>query len=385
MTIGVDLAEATAGIDLLYRAATGSGSVLNAEGLIPVAVAEVNPRELRDWSEADAALATLIARINGECDDELRAGWLTEMALSLKSLVAMFSGEKIGFAQRLADQLRVDPNPVSEDRLNAERTTLRDALDEMGYRSGDFAEDVSAWESKRTVPKDQVLAVLGDYQTEARRRCGALVLDIGDDWLKPEGVTERPYNAYCDYPGRRVWLNLDFRYTHSDLKHLATHEAFPGHLVHLARREALVRGGEMPLEGAQVVTCSASSALFEGIADNGSELLDWDETPEDAAGLALQRIRSALRCNASWMIYEEGKSLEEAVEATAGPAFQDRQTTRRRLDFVHHELRAPFLFAYWCGDEAVRAFRKKTRDADRRHVVKTLFDYMHTPTTLAAA
>lgn len=385
MTIGVDLAETTAGIDLLYRAATGSGSVLNAEGLIPVAVADVNPRELRDWSEADAALATLIARIKGECDDELRAGWLTEMALSLKSLVAMFSGEKIGFAQRLADQLRVDPNPVSENRLNAERTTLRGALDEMGYRSGDFAEDVSAWESKRTVPRDQVLAVLGEYQTEARRRCEALVLDIGDDWLKPEGVTERPYNAYCDYPGRRVWLNLDFRYTHSDLKHLATHEAFPGHLVHLARREALVRGGEMPLEGAQVVTCSASSALFEGIADNGIELLDWDETPEDAAGLALQRIRSALRCNASWMVCEEGKSLDEAVESTAGPAFQDRQTTRRRLDFVHHELRAPFLFAYWCGDDAVRAFRKRTRDADRRQVVKTLFDYMHTPTTLAAA
>ncbi len=146
-----------------------------------------------------------------------------------------------------------------------------------------------------------------------------------------------------------------------------------------------MREGVMPLEGAQVVTCSASSALFEGIADNGIELLDWDETPEDAAGLALQRIRSALRCNASWMICEEGKTLDEAVDATAGPAFQDQLTTRRRLDFVHHELRAPFLFAYWRGDEAVRAFRQRTRDADRRFVVETLFDHMHTPKTLAAA
>ncbi len=217
MMIGADLAETTAGIDLLYRAATGAGSVLNAEGLIPVAVTEVKPRELRDWAEANAALDVLLARIDGESGDTLRAGWLTEMMLSLKSLVAMFSGEKTGFAQRLVDQLRVDPSPVSEERLNTERTTLREALDEMGYRSGDLAEDVCAWENERTVPTDRVLAVLADYQTEARRRCEALVLDIGDDWLQPEGVTDRPYNAYCDYPGRRVWLNLDFRYTHFDL------------------------------------------------------------------------------------------------------------------------------------------------------------------------
>ena len=85
------------------------------------------------------------------------------------------------------------------------------------------------------------------------------------------------------------------------------------------------------------------------------------------------------------MVCEVGRSLDEAVEATAGPAFQDAVTTRRRLDFVHHQLRAPFLFAYWCGDEAVRAFRKKAGDADRRFVVTTLFDHMHTPATLAAA
>ena len=34
----------------------------------------------------------------------------------------------------------------------------------------------------------------------------------------------------------------------------------------------------MPLDGAQVVTSSASSALFEGIADNGLYFLDWVET-----------------------------------------------------------------------------------------------------------
>ena len=74
MTTGTRLAETTAGIDLLYRAATGSGSVLNAEGLIPVAVAEVNPRELRDWNEATDALDALLAEIAAGDGDPLRAG-----------------------------------------------------------------------------------------------------------------------------------------------------------------------------------------------------------------------------------------------------------------------------------------------------------------------
>jgi hypothetical protein len=180
------------------------------------------------------------------------------------------------------------------------------------------------------------------------------------------GERDRPYAAYCDYPGRRLLLNLDFAYTRGLLKHLACHEAFPGHLVHLARRAALVAAGEMPLEGAQVVTNSASSALFEGIADNGEALLDWIDGPEDHASLALNRLRSALRCNAAWMVHGEGKGLDETVAEIASASFQDAATTRRRLAFLSHPLRAPFVYAYWCGDDAVRSYIARAADLPRR-------------------
>ncbi|EAR52649.1 hypothetical protein OG2516_00444 [Oceanicola granulosus HTCC2516] len=385
MTIGTDLAELTAGIDALYRAQLTEQSTLNAEGLIPVAVAEVAPRPLRDWSEAHDAIAALLARVPAEAEEAGRVGWLTEMTQSLASLARMFAGERIGFAERLRDQLRVAPEPIPQAILDGYRTELADALDALGYRSGDLAEDVRRWEDDTTVPEAEVIARLAAIQREAQARSRRLVVDIGDDWTEPAGVHDKPYSAYCDYPGRHVWLNLEFRYTEADLKHLATHEAFPGHLVHLARREALVAAGEMPLDGAQVVTNSASSPLFEGIADNGIALLDWIDGPQDIAGLALQRTRSALRCNAAWMVFEEGKSIEEAARAVAGPSFMDVHPMTRRLAFLSHELRAPFLFAYWCGDDAVRRFLDATRDWERPRVVRTLYDEMHTPTTLAAA
>lgn len=384
MDLGQDIAEVTAGIDRLYRSGLGKDGVLDREGLIPVAVAEVTPHAFRDWPEAEAALAGFLDRLAGADADPCRRDWLVELSQSLVSLVAMFSGRPVSFADRLRDQLRVDTTLIPDRVLDGYRADLRAALDALGWRSGDLAADVAAWEATETVPSGQVLAVLSDYQTEARHRSTALVFDIGDDWITPLGERDRPYAAYCDYPGRRLLLNLDFSYTRGFLKHLACHEAFPGHLVHLARREALVADGRMPLEGAQVVTNSASSALFEGIADNGLDLLDWIDGPQDHAALAIQRLRSALRCNAAWMVHAEGRSLDETLAVIAPASFQDTDTTRRRLAFLGHELRAPFVYAYWSGDDAVRRYLEATRGADRRAVLAHLYDRMHTPTTLLA-
>ena len=152
--------------------------------------------------------------------------------------------------------------------------------------------------------------------------------------------------------------------------------------MHLALREQYVAQGTMPLDGAQVVTSSASSALFEGIADNGMFFLDWIEGPEDELGVALQRLRGALRCNAAWMMHAEGKSLDEIVPIIAQGGFQDPVTARSRLAFLGHKLRAPFVYAYWCGDMAVHEVWKTVPPERRAEFWAYLYGNMHTPTTL---
>ncbi|MGO4836374.1 hypothetical protein AB4144_29435, partial [Rhizobiaceae sp. 2RAB30] len=153
-------------------------------------------------------------------------------------------------------------------------------------------------------------------------------------------------------------------------------------LVHLALRERHVAESKMPLDAAQVVTSSASSALFEGIADNGVFFLDWIDGPEDELGVALQRLRSALRCNAAWMMHGEGKGLDEIVPIIAAGGFQDEITVRSRLAFLGHDLRAPFVYAYWCGDIAVNEVWKTVPSERRGDFWHYLYANMHTPTTL---
>lgn len=383
MKLGKELAELTAGIDALYRSTPRSDGFLDKEGLIPVAIGAVEPTPLRDYAEANARLEALRARLPAEAESPLRADYIGEMIDSLLALVTTFEEKPISFADRVARQIRVTTTLVPDAELDGYRDTIRVNLDALGFSGNSLDEDFARWEAQARVPVDAVLSTLEELILEARTRVAQTMYpSMADEWMEPVGVSAVPFSAYCDYPTRKVLLNLDFPYTRFSLKHLATHEVFPGHLVHMGLRERHVAAGTMPLDGAQVVTSSASSALFEGIADNGMFFLDWVNGPEDELGVALQRLRSALRCNAAWMMHQQGMSLDEIVPIIAAKGFQDPVTARSRLAFLNHNLRAPFVYAYYGGDIAVHEVWKTVPPERRREFWDYLYDNMHTPNTL---
>lgn len=383
MQIGKELAELTAGLDALYRASQSSDGFLNKEGLIPVAMAEVTPLPLASYDDAREKLRALAARLPEESESPLRADYVGEMIDSLLALIDTFDGTPISFADRVTRQIRVPQTLVPDEEIEGYRATIRAKLDELGFSGGTLVEDFDRYEAQARVPKEQVLEVLNELIAEARTRVTAMMYPYDHEGMTPEGVTAAPFSAYCDYPTRKVLLNLDFPYTRFSLKHLATHEVFPGHLVHMNIRENMVAAGTMPLDGAQVVTSSASAALFEGIADNGMEFLDWIHGAEDELGVALQRLRSAMRCNAAWMMHAQGMSLDEIVPIMAEKCLQDPVTARSRLAFLNHNLRAPFVYAYYGGDMAVNAVWKTVKPEERKAFWDYLYNNMHTPTTLA--
>jgi hypothetical protein len=382
MQLGLELARLTAGLDALYRNVPKTGSFLDREGLIPVAVAQVEPVKLNDYTEARDKFEALQARIPAEAESDLRRAYLTEMIDSLLALITTFEGQQISYAERLRRQMRIDTQTVSDEILDGYRATIRENLDELGYRGGSLSEDVGRFEKDTLVPADQVLATMDEYSLEAQRRTSEMMYPMNDEWLGAVRLDDVPFTAYCDFPARKMRLNLAFPFTRSNIKHLACHEAFPGHLVHLALRRNYVAEGKMPLDGAQVVTSSASSALFEGIADNGWFFLDWINTPEDIVGMTLERLRAALRCNAAWMLHAENKSHEEVARIIAEAGYQDLATATGRVAFLRHGLRAPFVYAYWCGDVSTHEVWSKVPKERRKEFWQYLYGNMHTPTTL---
>jgi hypothetical protein len=382
MQLGLELARLTAGLDKLYRDVPRTGSFLDREGLIPVAVAQIEPHALKDYGEARDRLEALQARVPAEAESPLRKAYLLEMVDSLLALLDTFENRQISYADRLRRQMRIDTQVVGDDVLDGYRHTIRENLDELGYRDGSLAEDVARFERDTLVPADQVLAAMAEYTREAQRRTSEKMYLMNDEWLEPVRLDNVPFTAYCDFPERKMRLNLSFPFTRSNIKHLACHEAFPGHLVHLALRQRYVAESKMPLDGAQVVTSSASSALFEGIADNGWFFLDWINTPEDVVGMTLERLRAALRCNAAWMLHADGRSPEEVAPIVAAAGYQDLETAAGRIAFLRHGLRAPFVYAYWCGDTSTHAVWEKVPKERHKEFWAYLYGNMHTPSTL---
>ncbi|MDR3471656.1 MAG: hypothetical protein P4M09_08205 [Devosia sp.] len=382
MQLGLELARLTAGLDKLYRDVPRTGSFLDREGLIPVAVAQVEPYALKDYGEARDRLEAFQGRIPDAAESPLRQAYLLEMVDSLLALLDTFEGRQISYAERLRRQMRVDTQTVGAEVLDGYRQTIRENLDELGYRGGSLGEDVARFEKDTIIPADRVLDSMAEYTREARRRTSEMMYLLNDEWIEPVRLDDVPFTAYCDFPERKMRLNLAFPFTRSSIKHLACHEAFPGHLVHLALRQRYVAEGKMPLDGAQVVTSSASSALFEGIADNGWFFLDWINTPEDVVGMTLERLRAALRCNAAWMLHGEGRTAEEVAALIAEAGYQDVATAASRIAFLRHGLRAPFVYAYWCGDTSTHAVWEKVPKERRKEFWAYLYGNMHTPSTL---
>lgn len=381
MDLGIQLTQATLGLDRLYRRRNAGNGVLDKEGLVPVILTDAEPTPYESLQDADAGLQLLEAQLPN-VTDPLRRAYTTEMLDSLRALLRTFGDSKISYAERVERCLRVPHNPVSEETLASYRQTIARALTQLGYGGKDFSAELVRWENEQRVPDDLVLTTLQEFLDKARERTFDKMFLFPDGMLKPNGVRNVPFSAYCDYPGRKLNLNLDFGYTRFGLKHLATHEAFPGHYVHLAVREEKTRNGEMPLDASLVVTSCASSPLFEGIAENGIDFLDWVEGPEDELGLALNRLRSAARINAAWMIHGENRPLSEVVAYLMTTCFETRTWAESRTQFLIHPLRSPFIYAYWCGDMAVKKVWDRVQPARRQEFWHYLYGNMHTPTTL---
>ena len=118
MKLGRELAELTAGLDALYRSHNQAGGFLDREGLIPVAVADVTPRPLRDYAEARAAIEALQARVPAEAESDLRRDYILEMTDSLLALVTTFEDGDISYADRLRRQIRIDTTLVPDSVID---------------------------------------------------------------------------------------------------------------------------------------------------------------------------------------------------------------------------------------------------------------------------
>lgn len=347
---------------------------LAGEGYVAINLSEVPALEISTYQEAAAQTKDLQSQLTHIDLAPDRRQYFSDYLTSICTFLNWRQAEADdGYASLVVGLLGVPGDPPPRAPLLAE---VRDLLEQAGYR-GDLSDMLREFEAERTVAPDQVGAMLERCLAEARQITAERLFPLPEDFqFSVEVVSGAPYNAYCDYVGRVVRINGDVPHTIEGLKHLACHEAYPGHSTHIWRREQLVRQGEMTEDGMLVVTDTPTSPIFEGIGEFGLTLVGWDSSIEERIAIATMRLRSGVGAWAGSLTAEGDREGARALlERYGGSAWAEA-----RMRFLKLPLRRPFIYAYHLGDLLVHRVHEQWRD--QRAFLAGLYDRMHSPASL---
>ncbi len=378
---GQRAAEAILGLDVLYRAESGDGTGL---AVLNMSLGdELRPAPYAGYAEARGDFEDLrvLAAALPEADRRRYYDQLCHSSLTF----AAWREAGVPFERQLVDFLHVPAAPASEAEVDALRGALSDRLSAMGY-SGDLAAQCAAWEDRNRVTADAVPGVLDALLSEAWDRTMEHVVEIPadkSDGMRVSAVTDVPFNARCDYLRRTIDLNVEPTLTRPSLKHLAVHEGYPGHYVQFKLRETMFRAGVAPADNLLSVVNTASSCVFEGIADAGLAAIGWDDGDDDRVQSLVNRHRAAIGTGAAWRLHGLGRPRGEVTDWLRAQALVGGDGwVDNRMQFIAAPSRAVLIWSYWWGEHFVAPAWAAVPEGRRDDFVRFLYGRMHSNETV---
>jgi hypothetical protein len=365
------------GIDAVYRGLLpADGHGLAQEGWVAVNLSHTVPTPIDTYRQGRDAVKDLWTQLTALDLPPDRLQYFTDYLTAIDVFCRWQNHDRLDFGDLTESLLGVPRTPPD---LAALQASLEQRLLEAGFR-GELPDMVNAFRDSRTVPAGQVVDRLLRYMSEARDWVHDRLFPLPDDFqFDAKGETGVAYDAYCGFVDRYIAVNLDIQFTEEELKHLACHEAYPGHSTHILRREMLVRQGAMTEDGLLVVTDTPTNTLFEGVGEIGLKLLGWDRTEAEQINLLLIQLLHGVSAWAGYLFAlgqrDDGMELLNR--------YWDPAWAGSRRELLDLPLRRPFIFTYFYGGQIVESAHKMTPDENT--FLTCLYDRMHSPMSLLLA
>lgn len=381
--IAEEFVKVTLGLDMFYRKQQSGkqNNFLEKEGLVPVDLTSVKECEIRSYNEAIYFYQELYSKVNN-IKNELRREYLAKQIQGMIAYIQYLQSENSSYRQTVRNLLFIDPNPVPTIKIDRIQDLLNTQLTAAGF-TGTLKEKYSNYFKARLVKKDEVEDTLVELLDNAKKDVESLMFpEIAELKVSPKLIYDAPFSGYADYKSREMLLNGDYSYTYESLKHLVTHEVFPGHFTHLFKREERMKAGIIPLDAGLVITNSASSPIFEGIADCGLTFLNWNSTIFDEISNTIQLLKMCVTLNAGYLLNELKLSDVAISNYLREQAFGEEKWIESRLSFLKDTLRGPFIYAYHRGFESLLPIVKSVPEKEKKIFYETLYGNMITPDEL---
>ncbi len=375
---GYDITAIAVGIDDLERRLQKGKGSLDTEGLIPIYLGAdlITPRRYQRWEEALEELDQIGLTV-AEYPAGARKMFLDALLRSLYAAVDLFRGVKTTFSDRLTNLVGVPAAEADEKIILGLQEEIDAALTRLKVGGKTLAERVKRWQESRFLPVEKLTEVYEELQTEAIRRTSELVYDLGDYRMD---LVLRPgtYSAgRCNFAEATMEINTDLGVTRAAMKHLVTHENFPGHATQLLYTLDSYKKGTST---ADVLLCTlngVTGVIQEGIGDQATDIIDWVEDDDDVIQIALRRLRIAVATTAAWRLMQLGQDEAKIVRYIEETGFALDPYVDGRIIQAKHAYRGPFIASYYFGNEAVREVRLRTPKDRYGDFLRYLYENMH--------
>ncbi len=351
--------------------------------------AEVDLEQLRPPSRLAVDGDELLDRV-AEVPEPERRAWLTAQVVALRAQARVLTGAEVPYLDHVRELF--DWSPVRRDESLFDTAAV--AIDALLPGPTPLADRLAAWDDRFVIPVERLPDVVDWLVERFRARASATFgLPPGEN-LTVRLVRDQPWSGYNWFFGggrSRFDLNTDLPVRAADLVHVAAHEAYPGHHLEHASKEATLVDRLGRLETSILLINTPECLISEGLADLGHEFASPRAEEADLlvelyerAGLEVARDPAAARdaaertvalapyrrtlaesrVNAALMRHADGRSHDEVLGWLEAVGRFAPAVAAKRLEFIEHPLWRTYVFVYHEGEALLRAWLDGSPDAE---------------------
>jgi hypothetical protein len=353
--------------------------------------AAVDTGQLRSPARLRDDAAALRDRLRTEVLEDDRREWLGAQLVALETQAAALAGDPLPYFEHVARCFAYAP----PRRPNTEFEAAATALDALLPGDGALTTRLDAWDARFEVPIDRLPAVLSWLVDRFRARAATMFgLPQGED-LRVSLVTGQPWSGYNWFDGggrSRVDINTDLPHRAAELVGTVAHEAYPGHHLEHAWKEADLVECAGRLESSVLLINTPECLISEGLADLGQRYAVAADEHADLlvelyarAGLAIaadpaaareaaertlalaphRKALGAIRGNAAILRHADGRSHDEVLAYLCDVGRYAPATAAKRLEFIEHPLWRSYVFVYAEGEALLERWLAAVPEAER--------------------
>ena len=356
--------------------------------------AQVDMEQPRSVTRLRDDAADLRARLAAEVDAPDRRAWLDAQLVALETQATALVGEDLPYLDFVERCFAYAPPRRPDNEFEAAAA----ALDGLLPGGGSLADRLGEWDAQFVIARDR-LAAVADWLAERFRARAASQFGLPDgENLRISLVHGHPWSAYNWYDGgrrSRVDINTDLPNRAPELVNLIAHEAYPGHHLEHAWKEADLVDEAGRLESSILLINTPELLISEGLADLGrrfaipvADHADLLVELFERAGLAIGRdpavardsaersialathrnSLSAIRGNAAIYRHADGWTHDEVEAYLRDVGRFSPQVAAKRLEFIEHPLWRTYVFVYAEGEALLATWLAAVPEAE--HVAR---------------